>query len=130
MSDIPVGASATIERLVDEKNCTQRAGYEIFSTPNLVLLIEETAIKALAPLLRSGQACVGSMIDINHSAPTLRGQVVTATATVTAVDRRRVVFDVKVRDELDQISAGKHERFIVDLDKLGGRLSEKAEKLR
>lgn len=128
MSNVTVGASASIERLVEEKYCTRRAGRDIFSTPNLVLLIEETAIEALVPLLAPGQACVGSSIAIAHSAPTLRGQRVTATATVRAVDRRRVEFDVEVRDEIEVISTGRHERFIVDLDKLASRLAEKAAK--
>ena len=131
MSDtVSVGVSATIERIVEEKYCTRRADFDIFSTPNLVLLIEETAIQTLAPFLRKDQACVGSTIDIAHSAPTLRGQRVWATATVITVDRRRIVFDVEVRDEIDTISTGKHERFIVDLDKFTTRLSEKAAKLR
>lgn len=129
MSNVTVGASATLERVIEEKWCTQRFGFSIFSTPNLVLLLEETAIKALGPFLSRDQACVGSAIEIAHSAPTLRGQTVTATATVTAVDRRRITFEVEARDELDTISKGKHERFIVDRDKLAARLGEKAKQL-
>ena len=53
-----------------------------------------------------------------------------ATVTVTEVERRRVNFKVEARDELDVISTGSHERFIVDLDKLVARLAEKAEKLK
>ncbi len=129
MSNVSVGTSATMDRLIEDKYCTQRFGYEIFSTPNLVLLLEETAIKAIAPFLGPNQACVGSTIDIAHTAPTLRGQRATATATVTAVDRRRIMFDVEARDELDNICKGKHERFIVDQDKLVARLGEKSQKL-
>jgi fluoroacetyl-CoA thioesterase len=127
--ELKEGLSHTVERLVEEKYCTQRAGQYIFSTPNLVLLIEETAIQTIAPLLREGQACVGSMINITHGAPTLRGQRVWATTTVTTVDRRRVVFDVQARDEFDVISSGRHERFIVDLGKFAVRLAEKAVKI-
>jgi fluoroacetyl-CoA thioesterase len=129
VEELKEGLSHTVERLVEEEYCTQRAGQYIFSTPNLVLLIEETAIRAIAPFLREGQACVGSMIDITHGAPTLRGQRVWATTTVTTVDRRRVVFDVQARDEFDVISKGRHERFIVDLDKFEARLSEKSAKV-
>jgi predicted thioesterase len=125
--EVTAGTSATIERLVDEKNCTTRGEYKIFSTPNLVLLVEETAIKALKPFLKENQACVGSTIDIAHSAPTLLGQTVTAKITVKQVDRRRITFDVKVYDEIDTISTGSHERFIVDIPKLEQRLAEKKE---
>jgi fluoroacetyl-CoA thioesterase len=126
---LSVGVSHTIERLVEAKDCTERAGQHIFSTPNLVLLLEATAIEAIKPYLQQGQACVGSMINVTHAAPTLKGQRVWATATVTDVDRRKVVFDVSARDELGAISTGKHERFIVDLDKLATRLAGRAEEL-
>jgi predicted thioesterase len=51
---------------------------------------------------------------------------VTCTATVTEVDRRRIVFDITATDGVDTITSGSHERFVVDLDKFGKRLAEKA----
>ena len=36
----------------------------------------------------------------------------TATATVTEVDRRRVVFDIRVEDDMEVIGSGTHERFV------------------
>ncbi|GAA1809543.1 hypothetical protein HC028_23700 [Planosporangium flavigriseum] len=130
MSDeLRPGVSATIERVVDESLCTTRGEYDIFSTPNLVLLLEAAAIAAIAPHLGEGQACVGSQVNIAHSAPTLRGQTVWATATVTEVDRRRVEFDIEVRDEVDTIATGTHQRFIINLDKFAANLAAKAEKV-
>lgn len=127
LSELRSGESHTLERLVNVKDCTTRGEYQIFSTPNLVLLLEETAIALLAPFLGDGQSSVGSKVDIAHTAPTLLGQTVTCTATVTLVDRRRVEFDIEVRDDAgDQIAAGMHERFVVDLDKFGDRLAQKA----
>jgi predicted thioesterase len=131
MSDeLRAGVSTTVERLIDENQCTTRGEYDIFSTPNLVLLLEETAIAAIAPYLAEGQACVGSQVNIAHSAPTLRGQRVWSTATVTEVDRRRVEFNIEVRDEVDTIATGTHQRFIINLDKFAGNLAAKAEKVK
>ena len=127
---LKAGLTHTMERLIEERYCTERAGHHIFSTPNLVLLLEETAIESLRPFLTPGQGCVGSKIEVTHVAPTLKGQKVRATVTVTEVERRRINFKVEARDELDVISTGNHERFIVDLDKLVARLNEKAEKLK
>jgi predicted thioesterase len=126
LDDITAGTSGTLTRLVEEKYCTTRGDHQIFSTPSLVLLLEETAIEALAPFLPDTQSSVGTNVNVVHSAATLLGQVVTCTATVTEVDRRRIVFDITATDGVDTITSGSHERFVVDLDKFGKRLAEKA----
>jgi fluoroacetyl-CoA thioesterase len=124
------GVQGVLERTVEAQHCTRRGDYDIFSTPNLVLLLEEAAIEGLAPYLRDDQASVGSKIDIAHTAPTLLGQTVTATATVTEVDRRRVVFDIRVEDDTEVIGTGTHERFVVDLPSFEDRLAAKAKQVR
>jgi fluoroacetyl-CoA thioesterase len=129
LEDITVGTTGTLERLITEEYCTTRGDYQIFSTPDLVLLLEAAAIEALAPHLPEHQSSVGTTIDIAHSAATLRGQTVTCTATVTEVDRRRIVFDIVATDGIDTVCTGSHERFVVDLEKFGARLAEKAEKV-
>jgi fluoroacetyl-CoA thioesterase len=65
---------------------------------------------------------------VRHTAPTLPGMEVQITATVTAVEGRKVSFDVVAKDELEPISEGKHIRFIVDLAKTYERLRAKAAK--
>lgn len=119
------GVNGTLTRTVTRDVTTQRGEYHIFSTPNVVLLLEETAIEALRPHLNPNEDSVGSHVEIAHTAPTLEGQTVTATATVTAVDRRRVVFEIVVNDEVEEIARGTHERFVVQLDKFSSRLDDK-----
>jgi fluoroacetyl-CoA thioesterase len=126
LEDITVGTTGTLTRLVEAKDCTTRGDYQIFSTPNLVLLLEETAIEALAPFLPETQSSVGTQVNVAHSAATLLGQTVSCTATVREVDRRRILFDITATDGVDTITSGSHERYVVDLDKFGKRLAEKA----
>ena len=128
-STLEPGVQGVLERTVEAEHCTRRGEYDIFSTPNLVLLLEEAAIEGLAPHLRPDQASVGSKVEVAHTAPTLRGQTVRATATVTAVDRRRVVFDIRVEDDTEVIGTGTHERFVVDLPGFESRLAAKAEQV-
>jgi fluoroacetyl-CoA thioesterase len=119
------GVAGTLTRTVTRDMTTQRGQFHIFSTPNVVLLLEETAIEALRPCLSAGDDSVGSRVEIAHMAPTIEGQIVMATATVTAVDRRRVVFDIVVNDDVEEIARGTHERFVVQLDKFSSRLDDK-----
>ena len=129
-TELAPGVQGVLERTVESAHCTRRGEYDIFSTPNLVLLLEEAAIEALAPYLREDQASVGSKVEVAHTAPTLLGQTVRATATVTEVDRRRVVFDIRVEDDTEVIGTGTHERFVIDLPGFADRLAAKAAKVR
>jgi fluoroacetyl-CoA thioesterase len=124
--EISPGAVGVLEWVVEEQHCTRRGRYDIFSTPNLVRLLEEAAIEALAPYLRDDQGSVGSRVDVAHVAPTLKGQRVKAIATVTEVDRRRVAFDIQVEDDQETVGRASHERFVVDIPKFESRLAEKS----
>jgi fluoroacetyl-CoA thioesterase len=123
------GVSGTLTRRVTRDVTTQRGELHIYSTPNVVLLLEEAAIEALRPHLEEGHDSVGSRVEIAHVAPTLEGQTVTAVASVTEVDRRRVAFDIVVRDDVEEIAWGTHERFVVQLDKFSSRLEDKREQV-
>lgn len=123
------GVTGTLTRTVTRDVTTQRGDLHIYSTPNVVLLLEEAAIEALRPHLEDGYDSVGSRVELAHTAPTLEDQTVTAVATVTEVDRRRVAFDIVVRDDLEEIARGSHERFVVQLDKFTSRLEDKRDQL-
>jgi predicted thioesterase len=97
----------------------------VLSTPDMIRLIERTAIEAVEPYLAAGQATVGTRIDVAHLAGTLVGMTVTITVELTAIDRRKLSFRVEVRDELDEAGKGTHERFIVDGAQRLPRLQEK-----
>jgi fluoroacetyl-CoA thioesterase len=100
----------------------------VLSTPDMIRLIEQTAIEAVAPRLQPGQATVGTRVDVAHLAATPVGMTVTITVELVAIDRRRLSFTVDVRDELDEAGKGTHERFIVDAAQRMPRLQEKVDR--
>jgi predicted thioesterase len=89
----------------------------VLSTPKVVALVEEAAVAALAAVLGRGETSVGTTVDIEHLAPTPLGGSVTAMATVSWVDQRRIGFDVVVRDDAKVVARGTHTRVIVDRDR-------------
>jgi predicted thioesterase len=97
----------------------------VLSTPNMIALIERTAIDCVQPHLAPGQATVGTRVDVAHLAGTLVGMTITITVELTEIDRRKLGFRVEVRDELDEAGKGTHERFIVDAAQRLPRLEEK-----
>src|SRR5262249_23610129 len=60
----------------------------VLSTPDMIRLIEQTAIEAVAPCLQPGQATVGTRVDVAHLAATPVGMTVTITVELTEIDRR------------------------------------------
>ena len=100
----------------------------VYATPELCRDIEHTCREALLEHVSPQEDSVGIEITVRHSAPTLPGKEVSITATVTNVEGRKVSFDVVATDELEQIGAGKHVRFIVDREKTFERLRAKAAK--
>ncbi len=100
----------------------------VYGTPYLVRDIEHTCRDLIIEHGDPGEDSVGTDISIKHLAPTLLGMSVDITVTVTAVEGRKVTFDVSARDELDQICSGTHGRFVVDIGKTLERLKAKAAK--
>jgi fluoroacetyl-CoA thioesterase len=100
----------------------------VLSTPDMIRLIEQTAIEAVQPALAAGQATVGTRVDVAHLAATPVGMTLTITVELTEIDRRRLAFRVAVRDELDEAGKGTHERFIVDAAQRMPRLQDKMNK--
>src|SRR2546425_10210724 len=74
----------------------------VLATPEMVRLIEQTAIQAVQPLLKPDQTTVGTRVDVAHLAATPEGMTVTVTVELTAVDRRRLTFRVEVHDEVER----------------------------
>lgn len=101
---------------------------EVLATPSMIALMEGTAHEAVQNLLEDGQGTVGTRIDVRHLAATPVGMEVTCTAEVTEVDRRRIVFTVKAKDEKEVIGEGIHERFVIDNEKFFAKCRQKLEK--
>lgn len=98
----------------------------VYATPFMVQDIERTCRVFLEEFLDEGENSVGARVELDHLGPTLRGMWVDVTATVTAVEGRRVAFDVEVRDPVEVVGRAKHVRLVVALDKQRERLQAKA----
>jgi predicted thioesterase len=116
---------------VDRERTISFMGEEarVYATPRLVSDIEFTCRDLLIEHCDAGEDSVGAEIALKHLAATLLGSTVEITVKVAAVDGRKVVFEVAASDELEQISAGTHTRYVVDLARRIERLKTKAVKL-
>ncbi len=124
------GVSRVNRITVDRDRTISFMGEEgrVYGTPYLVRDIEQTCRELLLEHGDPGEDSVGMEIQVRHTAPTLPGMWVEITATVTAVDGRKVSLEVAARDELEAIGDGGHSRFVVDIAKTHERLKAKAAK--
>ena len=127
MDALKIGMKHAQEWVVEEKHTTQRGGYRVFSTPSMTQLVESTANQLAAPHLKPGQGQVGTFVTIRHMGPTPMGKKVRAEAELVAMDRRKLMFKVKVYDDVEQVGEAEHERFVIDEDKYIDRLKKKME---
>lgn len=119
------GLTHTSKIVVTRENCASAVGsggLEVFATPSMVALMENAAMNAVAPYLPKDATTVGAEINTTHIKPSALGTEIMATATLTAVDGRRLVFSVEACDAAGTIGKGTHVRFIVDIERFMAKL--------
>ncbi len=75
-----------------------------------------------APELPEGAATVGAEMNVSHIKPSGLGAEIVASAVVTAVEGRKITFNVGARDADGMIGEGTHVRFIVDRERFLAKL--------
>lgn len=127
---LTVGLKGREEVLVSEANSAKTMGsgtLDVFATPSMTALMEQTAWKSVAPYLDEGCGTVGTRLEITHDAPTPLGMKVWCESELTEIDGRRLVFYVAAFDEKGKIGEGNHERFIIQNEKFQAKANKKAE---
>ncbi len=94
----------------------------VLATPAMMALMENAAMLAVADHLPEGCTTVGGHIASSHLKPSKLGETVTATATVTRTDGKKIEFKVEARTGDTLLGEGTHLRFIVDKQKFMSRL--------
>ena len=125
---VSVGLKSRAEVLVNGSNTANAVGsglVPVFSTPSMIALMENAAVRAIQGRLEQGESSVGTHMDITHDAPTPVSVKVWAEAEVTAVDGRKVTFSVVAYDEKGPIGKGIHERAIIRVDKFLAKANAK-----
>ena len=117
---LEVGLKGKAEAVVTPENTASAfcsGKLDVFATPAMVALMEETCWKAVQPELEEGFGTVGTKVSVSHLAPSPIGNVVKCEAVLTEIDRRRLTFEVVCTDGDKVVGKGSHERFIINNEK-------------
>ena len=123
---LQTGIKGRIEWTVTPDRCAGAVGsgeLDVFATPSMIALIEETAWKSVVPYLQPGEGTVGTALDVRHVAATPVGLRVTCETELTLVDRRRLVFIVRVYDPFGLVGEGKGRERLRRFSRKEGRVA-------
>ena len=123
-----LGIKGAAETVVVYENTAAAVGsgaLEVFSTPSMIALMENTAYTSVAGELEEGQGTVGTLMNVKHLAASPVGMEVTCETKLIEVDRKRLVFEVKAFDKGGCIGEGIHERFIIANEKFLNKAQSK-----
>lgn len=121
-----VPISKTVPQLYRESLLFQEMP-EVLATGYLVGLMEWACIEAIRPHLDwPREQSLGTMVNFTHTAATPPGLTVTIDVRLDRIDGRRLFFTLSAHDGIDKISAGTHERVVIDAAKFNARLQAKA----
>ncbi len=113
---VPIGTRGEAEITVEPRQ-TLTAWKEhlppVYSTPQMIGLMESAAYYALEPFLEGDEVSVGTSINIVHRAPAVVGQRVKAEAVLESFDGRFYTFKVSASNGHEVIGYGKIGRAIV-----------------
>jgi fluoroacetyl-CoA thioesterase len=125
------GISTTAKILIDQERTIAFMGDEgrVYATPSMVLDIEYTARNWLMEYLDEGEDTVGTHVSVDHIGATVEGDTVEVIITVDEVNGRAILMSAHVKDSLEDVGKGAHNRFVVDKAKTFERLEAKRAKI-
>src|SRR5438552_11349546 len=117
---MPIGARATAEETVEFEH-TLTAHHPqlppVYSTPDMIRLMETAAFHALQPYCEGDEISVGTAINIEHRAASGIGAQIKAEAILEAFDGRFYTLRVSAKDGERELGRGTVGRAVVSLGK-------------
>lgn len=126
--DIPTGARGEAEETVEFKHTLTAHHPElppVYSTPDMIRLMETAAFRALQPYCEGDEITVGTSIHIEHRAASGMGSRIKADAALESFDGRFFTLRVAASDGTKEIGRGTVGRAIVSLSKFAGQTKSK-----
>jgi fluoroacetyl-CoA thioesterase len=129
MKEIPNGVRGSYTLRVEARHLANSFKDSIlppvFSTPYLVLIVENAALNAVKQYLEAGESAVGTHVDIRHLVATPVGREVTGHAEVIRSEGRRIDFKIWATDGAEEIGSGTHERTVVSVARIMEKMAAK-----
>ncbi len=125
---MPLGARGEAEETVEFKHTLTAHHPElppVYSTPDMIRLMETAAFHALQPYCEGDEITVGTSINVEHRAAGRIGTRVKAEAVLESFDGRFYTLRVTARDDAQEIGRGTVGRAVISVGKFVEKLKGK-----
>ncbi|MDR0421270.1 MAG: thioesterase family protein [Prevotellaceae bacterium] len=122
---IKLGLTAQSEVTVDMNNTAIHIGsgsLPVFSTPSLIALMENAAIKCIDGCFDKTLTTVGIALNIEHVKASATGEKIIAKATLVNICNRELLFELEAYDSKGMVGKGSHKRFLINIEKFMSKL--------
>lgn len=129
MKEIPIGARGEAAETVEFEQTLTSHHPElppVYSTPDMIRLMETAAFHALQPYCEGDEITVGTSINVEHRAASGVGSHITAEAVLESFDGRFYTLRVTARDDAQEIGRGTIGRAVVSVDKFLGKMQSRS----
>ncbi|HEY4764857.1 MAG TPA: hotdog domain-containing protein [Candidatus Sulfotelmatobacter sp.] len=124
-NNIPLGARGEAEETVEFQHTLTSHHPElppVYSTPDMIRLMETAAFHALQPYCEGDEITVGTSINVEHRAASGIGARITAEAVLQSFDGRFYTLRVTARDAAREIGRGTVGRAVVSRGKFAKKV--------
>jgi len=122
---IPLGTRGEAAETVEFKHTLTSHHPElppVYSTPDMIRLMETAAFHALQPYCEGDEITVGTSINVEHRAASRVGAQIKAEAVLEAFDGRFYTLRVTALDDVQEIGRGTVGRAVVSVGKFLERM--------
>ena len=127
---LAAGLTTTTRHDIDRDRTISFMGDDcrVYATPKLLYDVEMACRDLLLAHIEPGKDSVCTRVELDHVGATMLGMWIEITVTLTEVNGNAVAFGFTVRDAVEEVARGKHNRFIVSVEKTAQRLKAKLAK--
>jgi len=122
--EVPIGARGEAQETVEFQHTLTSHHPDlptVYSTPDMIRLMETAAFRALQPYCESGEITVGTAIHIEHRAASGIGAQIRAEAMLESFDGRFYTMRVSAYSDDREIGRGTVGRAVVSLASFSGK---------
>jgi predicted thioesterase len=124
---IPIGVRGEAEETVEFEHTLSAHHPQlppVYSTPDMIRLMETAAFLALQPYCDGDEITVGTSVNIQHRAASGVGAHIKAEAVLESFDGRFYTLRVTARDDVQKIGRGTVGRAVVSMGKFAEKLKK------
>lgn len=120
-----VPAKATVPNLYDDiPGCAEMP--DVLATGYMVGIMECACLQMLREYLDwPREQSLGTLVSFSHLAATPAGMTITVKGRLTAIEGRKLRFELSAWDGEDKISEGVHERHLIDAERFMQKVAAK-----